>query len=228
MLIKDFMTKNPITVTEDISVIEAAELMKRHRVRRFPVMRNNEIVGIVTDRDLRSAGPSQVINFDNAERKLFPDLYELLIKITVRDIMARNIIVISPEKTIVTASLTMLKHKITGLPVVDDQKRLVGILTQGDIFKAMVGFSASHLGKTLVCLTLDDHPGVLKEVADAIRACGGRVASILSSFMAGDKQKRQVYIRLMDDPAVDLDAMKKSLEKSFELNFIIKDDVTIP
>ncbi|SPD75552.1 CBS domain protein [uncultured Desulfobacterium sp.] len=228
MLVKDFMTQNPLTVNGDISVIEAAELMKRHRVRRFPVLRNNEVVGIVTDRDLRSAGPSQVINFDKAERKLFPDLYDLLTKITVKDIMTRNIVTISPEKTIVTASLTMLKHKITGLPVVDDQKRLIGILTEGDIFKALVGFSASHLGKTLIGLTLEDRPGVLKDVADDIRESGGRMASILSSIKTGEKQMRQVYIRLMDDPPVNLEELKKSLEKEFELLFVIEDDVAIP
>lgn len=227
MLIKDSLVQNPITISEDISVVEAAELMKRHRVTRFPVLRNNEIVGIVTDRDIRSAGPSQVFSFNEAERQLLPDLYDLLTKITVRDIMTRNVITISPDKTIVTASLTMLKYRISGLPVVDNQRRLVGILTEGDIFKALVGFSAGHLGKAIIGLNLENRPGVFKDVADEIRECGGRIASLLSSIVEGEKQMRRVFIRLMDEPPVDLDVLKNSLEKKFELLFFIKDDITI-
>jgi acetoin utilization protein AcuB len=227
MLIKDFMTANPITVKEEISVIDAAELMKRHQVRRFPVLRNNELVGIVSDRDVRSAGPSQVIRFDKAERELLPDLYALLSKIEVRDIMSRNVLEIGPDKTILTASRMMLKHKVTGLPVVDDQKNLVGIITQGDIFKVMVDFSAGHLGKTLFGLTLEDRPDIVKDVADVIRGHGGRIASLMSSYVAGDKQLRQVFIRIMDDPALDREVLKKELADKFTLLFMIEDDVTI-
>ena len=229
MLIKDFMTPNPITVDESISVLDAAELMKRNRVRRFPVMQNNKLVGIITDRDVRSAGPSQVITFDKAERELLPDLYSLLNKIAIRDIMSRNVVVIGSEKTIITASLTMIKHRITGLPVVDDQKNLVGIMTQGDIFKVMVNFSAGHQGKTLFAFSLEDRPDIVKDVADVIRKHDGRIASLLSTFVSGDdKEIRQVFIRIMDDPPVDLDALKKELVDKFGLLFMIEDDVTIP
>ncbi len=228
MLIKDFMTQNPITLDEDVTVLDAAELMKRNRVRRFPVLKNNELVGIVTDRDVRSAGPSQVITFDETERELLPDLYSLLNKISIRDIMSRNVVTISPDKTIITASLIMIKHRITGLPVVDDQKNLVGILTQGDVFKVMVNFSAGHLGKTLLAFSLEDRPDIVKDVADVIRAHDGRIASLMSSFIPGDKQIRQVYIRIMDDPPVDLVALRKELADKFELIFMIEDDVTIP
>jgi acetoin utilization protein AcuB len=65
-------------------------------------------------------------------------------------------------------------------------------------------------------------------VADVIRSHGGRIASILSSYMKEDKQLRQVYIRIMEDPSVDLKALKKDLEGRFELLFMIEDDVTIP
>ena len=228
MLIKDFMTPDPITVDQDISVLDAAELMKRNRVRRFPVLQNNELVGIVTDRDVRSAGPSQVITFDKAERELLPDLYALLNKIAIRDIMSRNVLVIDQDKTIVTASLIMIQHKITGLPVQDGQKNLVGILTMGDIFKAMVSFSAGHLGKTLFAFSLEDRPDIVKDVADVIRAHNGRIASLLSSYIPGDKQIRQVYIRIMDDPPVDLQALKNELEDKFNLLFMIEDDITLP
>ena len=62
MLVKEYMSPNVITIDERASILEAAELMKKHNVRRFPVMRDNKLAGIVTDRDLRSAAPSQVVS----------------------------------------------------------------------------------------------------------------------------------------------------------------------
>lgn len=251
MLVKDFMSLNPITVNEEMSVLEAVQLLKKNNIRRLPVvrnnelvgiggiagascwdmdlpvMRNNELVGMVTDRDVRSAGPSEVITFDRAERELLPDLYELLTKITIKNIMTKNVIVISPGKTIVTASLMMLKHKISGLPVVDSRGKLLGILTQTDIVKSFVDISASGIGKVLFGFRLEDQPGIMNEVAGVIKSHGGRIASIMSSRMNGDKQFRHVYIRIMDRPSVDLDAVKKDLEK-YEMLFMIEDDVTIP
>lgn len=222
------MTPNPITVDEGISVLDAAELMKRNRVRRFPVMKDNKLVGMVTDRDVRSASPSQVITFDESERGLFPELYALLNKITIRDIMARNVVTVSVEKTIITASLIMLKHRITGLPVVDDQQKLVGILTRGDVFKFMLNFSAGNLGKTLLAFSLEDRPAIGKDVGDVIRAHHGQIASLMSFIIPGDEQRRRVYIRIMDDPSVDLAALRKELDDKFDLLFMIEDDVTIP
>jgi acetoin utilization protein AcuB len=227
MLVRDYMTPNPIIITENISVINAVEMMKKHQVHRFPILRSDKLVGIVTDRDVRSAGPSQVISFDKAERTLLPELYDLLTKMRVKDIMSPNVHVIDPEKTIVTASLMMLKLKVSGLCVVDEQKNLVGILTQGDIFKAMVDLSASHLGKTLIGLSLEDRPGIIKEVADVIRKHNGRIASILTS-MKGEKQLRQVYLRIMENPRIDLKALKTELGNNYNLLFVIEDDVTIP
>jgi len=225
MLIKEFMTSNPITVGEEVTVIEAAELMKRNKVRRFPVLRNNELIGIVSDRDIRSAGPSQVISFDEYERELFPDLYDLLAKI--KDIMSRHVVTISPEKTILTAAILMLKHHISGIPVVDTQGKLLGLITEEEIFKALVDFSGSHLGKTLFGLNLDDRPGAAKEVADVIMEHGGRVASFLNAYLKEDLELRRVYVRMMDQPAIDMDALKEDLQKKFELLFMIRDDVDI-
>ena len=111
MLVKDYMTPDPMTMSEDKSVLETAELMKKQKVRRFPVLRGNELVGIVTDRDLRSAAPSQVISFDAQERELMPELHSLLSNITIREVMSSDVITIRPEQTIVAAAQLMLLIK---------------------------------------------------------------------------------------------------------------------
>ena len=126
MLVKEYMTPNPMTVSEDSSILKTAELMKRKQVRRFPVLRSDELMGIVTDRDLRSAAPSQVISFDAQERELMPELHSLLSNITIREVMSSDVITIRPEQTIVAAAQLMLRHRMSGVPVVDTGGQLLG------------------------------------------------------------------------------------------------------
>jgi len=225
MLIEEFMTPGPITVGPDMSITDAASLMKANKVRRFPVMQEQKLIGIVTDRDLRSAAPSQVISFDEQERALLPDLHDLLAKIRIKDIMTRNVTTVAPRQTIVRAASLMLKHRISGMPVLDARGRLCGIITEGDIFKALVRFAGGHLGKTLFGFRLEDRPGAIKEVADVIRAHGGRLASILTSYGPEDPKLRDVYIRIRDLPQEELEAMKDDLEEKFDLLYMIQDDV---
>jgi acetoin utilization protein AcuB len=225
MLIKEYMTPQPITVEEGISVIDAAKSMKENNVRRFPVLRGDALVGIVTDRDLRSAGPSQVISFDAAERELMPELHSLLSQISVKEIMSRHVITVDPEQTIVTAAVLMLKHRISGLPVVDSKGALVGIVTEKDIFKVLVDFSGINLGKTVLAFRLKDRPASIKEAADAIREHDGRLASILTSYSEEDPGFRRVYFRIRDLPSEKLQALRRALEENFELLYVIQDDV---
>ena len=167
-----------------------------------------------------------MISLDDHERELMPDLYDLLTKIKIKDIMSTDVITINPEKTILTAALLMLEHRISGIPVVDAQGKLLGIITQGDIFRALVDLSGCHMGKTLFGLHLEDRPGAAKEVADVIMEHGGRVASFLNASLKEDPKLRRAYIRMMDQPAIDLDALKDDLQEKFELFFMI-DDITV-
>ncbi len=226
MLVKDYMTPHPLSVDEDTPVIKAAEVMKERKVRRFPVVRDNELIGIVTDRDLRSAAPSQVISFDAQERQLMPELHALLAAMKIRDVMSRNVITIHPEQTIVAAALRMLKHRISGLPVVDVQGKLVGIITEADVFKVLVDLAGVHSGKTVLAFRLEDRPGSIKEVADVIREHGGRLASILTSYGPAEERFRRVYIRIRDLPAKELQALEKGLRNKFELLYVVNDDLS--
>jgi len=223
MLIEEYMTPQPTTVDEDTSVIDAAALMKEKRCRRFPVLRGDELVGIVTDRDLRSAAPSQVISFDTEERALMPELHSLLSKIKVGEIMSTGVITVDPKQTIATAALLMLKHRISGLPVVDSKDELVGIITEGDIFKVLVEFSGISMGNTVLAFRLADRPASIKEAADTIREHEGRLASILTSYSDADPGFRKVYFRIRDLPSEKLQALRGALEKRFELLYVIQD-----
>jgi len=123
--------------------------------------------------------------------------------------------------------LLMLKHRISGLPVVDAEGEFVGIITEGDIFKVLVDFSGISLGKTVLAFRLEDRPASIKEAADAIREHDGRLASILTSYAEEDPGFRKVYFRIRDLPSEKLQALKEKLEKDFELLYVIQDEVDV-
>ena len=225
MLVREYMTPNPMSVSEDQSILETAELMKKHKVRRFPVLSGNQLIGIVTDRDLRSAAPSQVVSFDTQERELMPELHSLLSGITIKEVMSREVITIHPEQTIVAAAQLMLKHRMSGIPVTDAAGQLLGILTETDIFKVLVDLSGVSSGKTTFAFQLEDRAGSIKEVADVIRKHGGLVASILTSHTLAASGWRRVYIRIGDLPPSELRALEEELRKQADLLYMIEDDL---
>jgi len=131
ILIRDWMTPKPITADVHTTLPEAHKLMTQHRVRRLPVMDGDKLVGIVTRGDIRGAEPSEATSLSIHE------LNYLLSKLTLEKIMHRNPIMVSPDMTIREAARLMLTNKIAGLPVVDGE-RLVGIITESDIFRLVV------------------------------------------------------------------------------------------
>jgi acetoin utilization protein AcuB len=138
MLVKDFMTPNPDVVTPDITVPEAAQIMKKGGFRRLPVVKEGRVVGIVTDRDLKEAMPS------DANSLSIWELNYLISKLTVGEIMTRDPITVSDTLPLQAAAKLMLEHKVGGLPVVHEG-RLVGIVTITDVLKAFLQREAELL-----------------------------------------------------------------------------------
>lgn len=225
MLIAEYMSLNPITVDQDCSLEEAVGIMKKHRVRRLPVLVGEKLIGIVTDRDIRSAAAFHVVMFDEKERELAPDLRDMLEATTVRDIMNKDVITVQPNRSVITAASIMLKEEISGLPVVDSRGSVIGIITVKDIFKILVNFSGIKLGRTLFAFQLEDLPGSIKQVADVIREHGGRLAGFFTSYYTDDPRYRRVYIRIKDLPADKLANLKRDLEERFNLLYVIQDDL---
>ncbi len=130
--VRDWMTPNPITISPRTTLPEAHQIMKEKRIRRLPVVdENGQLVGIVTLGDVREASPS-----DATSLSIF-ELNYLLARLTVDKIMTRKVITVTPDTPIYEAARLMLEHKIGGLPVVEDG-RVVGIITESDIFKMVV------------------------------------------------------------------------------------------
>ena len=129
--VKDWMIAPVITIEASSRISEAHHLMKNNGVRRLPVLNNNKLVGIVTIGDVREASPSDATTLSIWE------LNYLWAQLTVEKIMTRNILTLTPDTPILDAAEMMLEQKVSGLPVVEDDK-LVGILTESDIFRMLI------------------------------------------------------------------------------------------
>ncbi len=220
MLVKDWMTTDPITVSPDTSVMKASQIMKENNVRRLPVTdEEGHVVGIVSDRDLKEASPSKATTLDVHE------LYYLLSELKVKDIMSRKVITISPNDTVEKAAVIMLENKVTGLPVVEDGV-IVGILSQGDVFRVLTTITGIYRGGTLFAFSLEDRPGSIKEVADVIRKHGGSMVSILTSYDMCEEGTRHVSIRVADMPEDRLKALQAELEREFTLLHVVHDELS--
>jgi acetoin utilization protein AcuB len=193
--------------------------MKENNIRRLPVMHKGKLVGMVTDRDIKEASPSKATTLDVHE------LYYLLSELKVKDIMSKNVFTIGPEETVEKAAVKMLEHRISGLPVVNDKGKVVGVITQGDIFKVLVSLTGIYRGGIQFAFNLEDRPGSIKEVGDMIRKHGGRMVSILTSYDMCDEGCRHVYIRIKEIPEDKLKALTDDLDKNFILLYTVQDSL---
>jgi acetoin utilization protein AcuB len=133
MLVQDRMSKPAMTVTPETPFQEALKLMETKKIRRLPVVDvASHLVGIVSERDLLHASPSPATSLSVWE------LNYLLWRLTVGDIMTEKVVTVTPESPLVEAARLMVEKKIGGLPVVNESNRVVGVITETDIFKAFV------------------------------------------------------------------------------------------
>ncbi len=214
MLVKDWMSKDPITITDETSMMKAIHLMKQNRFRRLPVLHDGRLVGIVSDRDLKEASPSKATTLDVHE------LYYLLAELQVKDIMTRDPVTVSPDATVEHAAQLMLENTISGLPVVDDQGRVVGILTQSDVFRAFMHITGILQGGVQFALRLEDRPGLIKEVVDLLRERGARFVSLLTSYTSSKEGYRDIYLRVKNLSPEGIEAAKKDLATRHELLYV--------
>lgn len=216
MLVKNWMSTKLITIDENTSMMKALRIMKDNRIRRLPVMKDEKLVGIITDRDLKEASPSKASALDVHE------LYYLLSEIKVKDLMTKNPLPIGPDESVEKAAVLMLDKKISGLPVVEN-KNLVGIITQTDIFRALTSITGIHQGGVKIALDLPDIPGTTQAVINTIRSHGGRIMSVMTSYDVPEEGHRHVFVRTKDMKGKKLDKLLEELNKHFYVLYSIED-----
>jgi acetoin utilization protein AcuB len=203
VLIRDAMTADPTPVSSDTPMMEAMQRLREGGYRRLPVVDGGRLVGIVTDRDLKEAAPSKATTLSVYE------LNYLLAQMRVRDVMRRTVITARPSDPIERAALLMEEHRISGLPVVEDD-RLVGIVTITDLLHAFVGFLGIREGGTRVTVELPDEPGVLARVGGILGERDISIASVLQ--MDADASRGTADIVIMTHPAKEAN-MQKAVEE---------------
>ena len=129
--VKNWMTADPFSVDPSMHLTKADELMKETDIRRLPVVEDGKLIGIVTDGDIREAGPSDMSSLSQYDTNF------LLSGLSVKDVMSKDPITVSPDDTIRVVAKKMLDNKIGGIPVLEESK-LVGIVTVSDIFKVVM------------------------------------------------------------------------------------------
>lgn len=220
MLIRDWMTKDVICVQPETSMMKASKLMREHKISRLPVVDDsNRLLGIVSDRDLKEASPSKATSLDMHE------LYYLLSEIKVKDIMTKTPLAVKPSETVEKAAVLMMNNNFGGLPVVDDNLKVVGILTDSDVFKVLVNITGITEGGVQLAFSLPNSPGSLKTVMDDLKTYEARIISVLTSFSHSDEGHRDVYIRIQDPEKAVLTRMVDELGAKHTLLYWVRDNL---
>ena len=215
MLAKICMSTTVITVDVNDSMHDAMKLLKEHNIRMLPVMKDGELVGIVTDRDIKRASASDATALEIHE------LTFLMLKIKVISIMNKNPVTVRFDHTVEETAEILLSNKISGVPVVDDKGLVVGTITQTDLFRALISLTGVGKRGIQFAFQLEDRPGSIKDVCDIIRKYGGRLVSILSTYEGVPDGYRKVYIRNYGIDRTKLQQLKDEFKEDVTMLYMV-------
>jgi acetoin utilization protein AcuB len=189
------MTRNPITIPPETGVSAALRLMREKKVRRFPVLdRHGALVGIVSDKDLLHVAPSP------ATTLAIWEIPELLAKVTVEKVMAREVITVSEETPLEEAARIMADNRIGGLPVMRGET-VAGIITETDLFKALLQLLGGRRPGVRVTVAVPDIKGMIAKVTTAIFGVGGNIVGFGLRDVAGPNGTRwEITLKVQDVP----------------------------
>ena len=190
MLVKNWMSTPVITIDENSSMHDAIKVLKENNIRILPVMKKAKLVGVVTDSDLKRASAS------DANLLEVHELVYLMSKIKTKDLMAKNPITVPIDFTVEETAEVLLSNKISGVPVLDHDRKLVGVITQSDLFKTLIALTGIRKKGIQFAFKLEDRQGSIQEIADVIRKYDARMVSILTNYERAPEGYRNVYIRI--------------------------------
>ncbi len=172
MLVQELMTKNPLTTSPDTSVPDALSLMRQKKVRRLPVLdKTGKLVGIVSDQDLLYASPSPATSLSVFE------INSLIAKITVAHVMTKKVVTITEDLPVEEAARIMADKKIGGLPVMKGAK-LAGIVTETDLFRALLQLLGGRRSGVRVTVQIPGAKGTFAKISGIVSAAGGDIVGL--------------------------------------------------
>jgi acetoin utilization protein AcuB len=207
MYVSDWMTKKVFSVEPEAYLSDALSLMKEKGIKHVPVVKGGKLKGIISDRDIKEYSPSKATSLDIYE------LHYILAKTRIKDMMMVNVITTTSGTPVEEAAMTMLDRGIGCLPVMDEGN-LTGIISDKDIFRALVDITGVRHGGNRICVTIEDRAGSIKDVADAVRKHGFRLQGILTSYEGVKDGFRKVVIRTQGKG--DFNRLKTEIEGTFK------------
>lgn len=205
MLVKERMSKPVISVAPDVPILDALNLMQREHIRRMPVIKEGKMVGIVSDKDLLNAAPSDATTLSVWE------INYLVSKIKVGDVMTREVRTVEEDTPIEEAARIMADNKIGGLPVMRDGK-VVGLITETDLFKILLEFMGAREGGLRVTAVVPDRLGELAALTKAVAEAGGSFISF-GQYSGDDTATRTVTFKVT---GLDEATLREKLESHVE------------
>lgn len=210
MAVKDFMTKKVVYVSPDTTVAHAADMMREQGLRRLPVIENDRLVGVVTERTMAEASPSKATTLSIYEMNY------LLNKTKIRDIMVRDVVTVSPYASLEDAVYAMMKNQVGILPVVE-AGQVFGVITEKDVFKAFLEVSGYGEEGVRVIITADDTVGTLAKIVDTISADNLNI----KRTVVATRRSGKVAIEIQIDGKADVtDLREKMIKQGIQVDAI--------
>jgi acetoin utilization protein AcuB len=207
VLVSDWMTTDVITVNPRTSIFTVVKLMKEHNIKHIPVTDGATLKGLISDRLLKEYAPSKATSLDVYE------LHYLMEEIEARQLMHKKVITTSPDTPIEEAAMVMLDHDIGCLPVIEADK-LAGIVSDHDIFRALVDITGIRHGGYRFATCVEDRSGSTQKIVDVVRKYGLTVESVLTSHEGAPQGCRYVVIRATGSDE-KLQQLRGELEQTF-------------
>jgi acetoin utilization protein AcuB len=205
MLVGERMSHPVVTVPPDLPIMDALELIRREHIRRTPVVRDGKLVGIISEKDLLNAAPSSATSLSVWE------LNYLMSKITVREIMKTNVLTVAEDIAIEEAARIMADNKVGGLPVMRGD-RMVGIITETDLFKIFLEMMGARQKGIRVSALMRNKPGEIAKLGQTVFGLGGNIIAMGTS--AGvDPSNAAVTFKVV---GVDQEELRVTLEPLVE------------
>ena len=218
LLVRDWMTRNLVTLSPEASVAEALTLCRKRRIRHIPILEEGRLVGIVSDRDLRDASPA----LGDAERLL------ALQETRIGDVMTREVITADPQDSIENAAQEMYEHKIQSLPVIAEEpvvdeasavaeEELLGIITSSDVMRALIMLVGLPEPGCRIEVRVPNREGILAEVAGKIQDFEVDIVSVLSDPDRRSGKRTMVFQLVTVDPSSVIQGLKMA---GYEVSWI--------
>jgi acetoin utilization protein AcuB len=184
MLVRGRMSSPVITVDEMTPVMDALDMMRKKNIRRTPVLNKaGKMVGIVSDKDLLNAGPSDATSLSVWE------INYLLSRLKVKEVMTTNVLSVTADTPIEEAAYVMAQNKIGGLPVLENGQ-LVGLITETDLFKLFLELMGARDEGVRVTAIIEERPGELDDITHAISSAGGNFVAL--GVFSGDTEDHRI------------------------------------